>query len=71
VFSLCDAFAVSITYSLFLFFTISSGQSRRFGFIGYRSDKVADAALTHFNGTFINTSKIIVEKAIPVSRMET
>ncbi|SAM09672.1 hypothetical protein [Absidia glauca] len=43
----------------------SSGQSRRFGFIGYRSDKVADAALTHFNGTFINTSKIIVEKAIP------
>ncbi|KAI8336220.1 hypothetical protein BC941DRAFT_514401 [Chlamydoabsidia padenii] len=43
----------------------SSGHSRRFGFIGYRSDKVADAALAHFNGTFINTSKIIVEKAIP------
>ncbi|CAO3589220.1 unnamed protein product [Absidia cylindrospora] len=43
----------------------SSGQSRRFGFIGYRSDQVAEAALNHFNGTFINTSKIVVEKAIP------
>ncbi|KAI8097768.1 uncharacterized protein BX664DRAFT_293484 [Halteromyces radiatus] len=43
----------------------SSGQSRRFGFIGYRSNKVAEDALNHFNGTFINTSKIIVEKAIP------
>ena len=39
------------------------GNSRRFGFIGYKTDKDARAALAHFNNTFIDTSKIIVEKA--------
>ncbi|KAF9334647.1 hypothetical protein BG006_001777 [Podila minutissima] len=41
----------------------SFGNSRRFGFIGYRTEKDAKAALQHFNNTFIDTSKIIVEKA--------
>ncbi|KAF9349882.1 hypothetical protein BGX26_011887 [Mortierella sp. AD094] len=41
----------------------SFGNSRRFGFIGYKSEKDAKAALAHFNNTFIDTSKIIVEKA--------
>ncbi|KAF8983930.1 hypothetical protein BGZ46_009167 [Entomortierella lignicola] len=41
----------------------SFGNSRRFGFIGYKTDKDAKAALAHFNNTFIDTSKIIVEKA--------
>ncbi|KAG0205819.1 hypothetical protein BGX33_007733 [Mortierella sp. NVP41] len=41
----------------------SFGNSRRFGFIGYKTEKDAKAALTHFNNTFIDTSKIIVEKA--------
>ncbi|KAF9343276.1 hypothetical protein BGX34_006974, partial [Mortierella sp. NVP85] len=39
------------------------GNSRRFGFIGYRTEKDAKTALAHFNNTFIDTSKIIVEKA--------
>ncbi|KAG0349230.1 hypothetical protein BG004_000454 [Podila humilis] len=41
----------------------SFGNSRRFGFIGYRTEKEAKAAVSHFNNTFIDTSKIIVEKA--------
>ncbi|KAF9929920.1 hypothetical protein FBU30_001079 [Linnemannia zychae] len=41
----------------------SFGNSRRFGFIGYKTEKDAKAALQHFNNTFIDTSKIIVEKA--------
>ncbi|KAG0202948.1 hypothetical protein BGX28_004701 [Mortierella sp. GBA30] len=41
----------------------SFGNSRRFGFIGYKTEKDAKAALAHFNNTFIDTSKIIVEKA--------
>ncbi|GJJ68797.1 multiple RNA-binding domain-containing protein 1 [Entomortierella parvispora] len=41
----------------------SFGNSRRFGFIGYKTDKDAKAAIAHFNNTFIDTSKIIVEKA--------
>ncbi|KAG0360025.1 hypothetical protein BGZ54_009736 [Gamsiella multidivaricata] len=41
----------------------SFGNSRRFGFIGYKTEKEAKAALAHFNNTFIDTSKIIVEKA--------
>ncbi|KAI8388663.1 uncharacterized protein BYT42DRAFT_560822, partial [Radiomyces spectabilis] len=41
------------------------GSSRRFGFIGYRTEKAAYAAMKHFNDTYINMSKITVEKAIP------
>ncbi|KAI8074728.1 hypothetical protein BC940DRAFT_249567 [Gongronella butleri] len=44
----------------------SDGHSRRFGFIGYRNNQAAEAALKYFHGTFINTSKIVVEKAVPV-----
>ena len=39
------------------------GNSRRFGFIGYRTEKDAKTALAHFNNTFVDTSKIVVEKA--------
>ncbi|KAL0078096.1 hypothetical protein F4703DRAFT_1778440 [Phycomyces blakesleeanus] len=41
------------------------GASRRFGFIGYRTEKAAEAAMKHFNNTFINMAKISVEIAIP------
>ncbi|KAG1142884.1 hypothetical protein G6F37_009079 [Rhizopus arrhizus] len=40
------------------------GSSRRFGFIGYKTEAVADAAIQYFNNTFINTCRISVEKAI-------
>ncbi|CAG8453880.1 4105_t:CDS:10 [Ambispora gerdemannii] len=43
------------------------GTSRRFGFIGYRTPKVAELALQYFNNTFIDTSRIIVEFAKPVN----
>ncbi|KAI7898836.1 uncharacterized protein BX663DRAFT_538350 [Cokeromyces recurvatus] len=42
----------------------SRGASRRFGFIGYKTEAAAEAAIAYFNNTFINTSKITVEKAI-------
>ncbi|CAO3634886.1 unnamed protein product [Cunninghamella blakesleeana] len=41
------------------------GASRRFGFIGFKNEKSAESALNYFNGTFIHTSKIVVEKALP------
>ncbi|KAI9489053.1 hypothetical protein BDB00DRAFT_962913 [Zychaea mexicana] len=41
------------------------GRSRRFGFVGYRTEKAAEEALAYFNNSFINMSKIVVEKAIP------
>lgn len=44
----------------------SHGTSRRFAYIGYRTEKEARAALKYFNDTYIDTSKIIVEKAKPV-----
>ncbi|KAI8076543.1 uncharacterized protein B0P05DRAFT_512064 [Gilbertella persicaria] len=40
------------------------GTSRRFGFIGYKSEAAAEQAIQYFNNTFINTSRITVEKAI-------
>jgi len=43
----------------------SSGKSRHFGFIGYRSDQEAQAAVKHFNKTFINSVRIEVEIAKP------
>ena len=39
------------------------GTSRRFGFVGYRSEEEARAALEYFNRTFIDTSRITVELA--------
>ncbi|NWZ67189.1 RBM19 protein, partial [Acrocephalus arundinaceus] len=37
------------------------GRFRKFGFIGYRSEDEAQAALNHFNKSFIDTSRITVE----------
>ncbi|KAI9317518.1 hypothetical protein BX666DRAFT_1938025 [Dichotomocladium elegans] len=41
------------------------GISRRFAFIGYRTEAEAQEACNYFNNTFITTSRITVEKAIP------
>ncbi|EST05859.1 RNA recognition motif domain protein [Kalmanozyma brasiliensis GHG001] len=39
------------------------GTSRKFGFVGYRSDEEAQQALDYFNRTFIDTSRITIEPA--------
>ncbi|CDS00031.1 probable RNA-binding protein [Sporisorium scitamineum] len=39
------------------------GTSRKFGFVGYRSDQEAQQALDYFNRTFIDTSRISIEFA--------
>lgn len=39
------------------------GKFRRFGFIGYKTEDQAKAALHHFNSSFIDTSKITVDFA--------
>ncbi|KAN0065554.1 Multiple RNA-binding domain-containing protein 1 [Thecaphora frezii] len=39
------------------------GTSRRFGFVGYRSEDEAKDALSYFNKTFVDTSRITVELA--------
>lgn len=40
-----------------------NGESRRFAFIGYKSDAEAQQAVRFFNGSFIDTSRISVEVA--------
>lgn len=37
------------------------GKFRKFGFIGFRSEEEAQSALSHFNKSFIDTSRITVE----------
>ncbi|NWV21321.1 RBM19 protein, partial [Origma solitaria] len=37
------------------------GRFRKFGFIGYRSEDEAQTALSHFNKSFIDTSRVTVE----------
>uniref|UniRef100_A0A8D2JJ38 Probable RNA-binding protein 19 n=1 Tax=Sciurus vulgaris TaxID=55149 RepID=A0A8D2JJ38_SCIVU len=37
------------------------GKFRKFGFIGFKSEEEAQAALSHFNKSFIDTSRITVE----------
>ncbi|XP_064248305.1 probable RNA-binding protein 19 isoform X1 [Passer domesticus] len=37
------------------------GRFRKFGFIGYKSEDEAQAALNHFNKSFIDTSRVTVE----------
>ncbi|KAJ1967235.1 Multiple RNA-binding domain-containing protein 1 [Dispira parvispora] len=41
------------------------GRSRKFGFIGYATEKAAKKAVAHFNNSFIDTSRINVEIAKP------
>ncbi|PWN26296.1 hypothetical protein BDZ90DRAFT_265235 [Jaminaea rosea] len=43
--------------------TRPDGTSRRFGFVGYRSEEEARDALDYFNRTFIDTSRIQVDLA--------
>ena len=45
--------------------TTSSGESRLFGFVGFRTEKDAQKCLKYFNNTFIDTSKILCEIARP------
>jgi multiple RNA-binding domain-containing protein 1 len=45
----------------------SKGISRRFAYIGYKAEQEAQKAISHFNGTFIDTSRIVVELAKAVS----
>eukprot|EP01128_Nolandella_sp_AFSM9_P005639 TRINITY_DN2763_c0_g1_i2.p1 TRINITY_DN2763_c0_g1~~TRINITY_DN2763_c0_g1_i2.p1 ORF type:complete len:823 (+),score=242.47 TRINITY_DN2763_c0_g1_i2:26-2470(+) len=40
-------------------------QSRKFGFIGFKHEDDAKAAQKHFDKTYIDTSKVIVDFAIP------
>jgi multiple RNA-binding domain-containing protein 1 len=44
----------------------SDGRARRFGFVGFKNAADAKAALAHFDGSFIDTSRIAVEVAKPV-----
>ncbi|XP_017602024.1 PREDICTED: probable RNA-binding protein 19 [Corvus brachyrhynchos] len=37
------------------------GRFRKFGFIGYKSEDEAQAALNHFNKSFVDTSRVTVE----------
>ncbi|KAJ2841131.1 Multiple RNA-binding domain-containing protein 1, partial [Coemansia erecta] len=41
------------------------GRFRRFGYIGFRSEEDAKEAQRYFDGTFIDTSRIVVEIAKP------
>lgn len=43
--------------------TRPDGTSRRFGFVGYRTEEEAKDALQYFNNTFIDTSRIKVDHA--------
>jgi hypothetical protein len=47
-----------------------NGESRRLGFLGFRTVEGATKALKYFNRTFIDTSKISVEYALPVGASE-
>merc|ERR1712137_1200529 len=38
----------------------NTGESRQFGFVGYRTEKQAKDALKFFNGSYFDTRKIIV-----------
>ena len=42
------------------------GESRKFGFVGFRSEAAAAKALQYFNKTFIDTARLAVEFAAPV-----
>lgn len=44
-----------------------NGQSRRFGFVGFRNTEDAEEAVKYFNSTFINTTRIEVDLAMDLN----
>ena len=42
-----------------------AGQPRKMAFVGFRSEAEARAALRYFHGTFLDTSRLVVEAALP------
>ena len=50
--------------------TAPSGESRRFGFVGFVTEEQAQSAVQHFNQTYIGTSKVVVEVARPYGDQE-
>ena len=46
------------------------GQSRRFAFVGYKTEQEAQKALKHFQNSFMDTCKISLELALPSGHKE-
>ena len=66
-FLLSSFFFLLSSFFLLLNSLSSDGRSRRFGFVGFNTAKEARAAKGHFNNSFIDTSKVIIDFARPVS----
>jgi RNA recognition motif-containing protein len=49
---------------------LKDGVSRRIGFVGYKTDEEAAAAVKYFNKTYIDTSRIIVEISVQANSSE-
>lgn len=45
----------------------SDGRSRQFAFVGYRTEQEASSAVSYFDRSFIDTSRLICEIARPIS----
>lgn len=46
---------------------IREGRSRKLGFVGFATPEAAKSAVKYFNKSFIQTSRLQVELALPVS----
>ena len=46
------------------------GNNRRFGFIGFKTNEMAQKALKYFNNTYIHTAKISVTLAQSVDQQK-
>lgn len=44
------------------------GKSRKFGFVGFKDEEMAKKAKDYFDRSFIDTSRVVVEYAIPVGQ---
>eukprot|EP00854_Cymbomonas_tetramitiformis_P002948 gene2948-3763_t len=45
------------------------GRSRQFGFVGFRTEDEAEAAMSYFNRTFVDTSRISVELVFAMMKL--
>ena len=57
---------VNFGYSLFIFCFCREGKFRRFAFIGFASEREATDCQSYFNQTYMDTSKLQVDLALPV-----
>lgn len=58
-------YVILTKWMMLYFFLLRDGNSRQFGFVGYRTEGEAEAAFKYFNNSYLDTSRVVCEVCVP------